>query len=117
MQIQSGRTIPLIFLLPWGGWPEPRREGLRRGRPPRWDAGSTEQNRLPTGTRQADSLFPAWRRTDKEKKPGFRIRIQSGQLIRIRNQNPDPDPGGQKLLTKVGKNCEISCFEVLDILF
>ena len=29
------------------------------------------------------------------------IRIQSGQWIRIRIQNPDPDPGGQKLPTKV----------------
>jgi hypothetical protein len=27
---------------------------------------------------------------------GFRIRIQSGQWIRIRIRNPDPDPGGQK---------------------
>jgi hypothetical protein len=24
------------------------------------------------------------------------IRIQSGQWIRIRNPNPEPDPGGQK---------------------
>jgi hypothetical protein len=29
------------------------------------------------------------------------IRIQLGQWIRIRN--PDPDPGGQKCLTKVKK--------------
>jgi hypothetical protein len=26
----------------------------------------------------------------------IRIRIQSGQWIRIRIWNPDPDPGGQK---------------------
>jgi hypothetical protein len=32
------------------------------------------------------------------------IRIQSGQLIRIRIRNPDSDPGGQKLPTKVEKN-------------
>jgi hypothetical protein len=31
------------------------------------------------------------------------IRIQSGQWIRIRIRNPDPDPGGQKLPTKVEK--------------
>ncbi len=37
---------------------------------------------------------------------GLRIRIQSGQWIRIRIRiwNPDPDPGGQKLPTKVEKN-------------
>jgi hypothetical protein len=43
--------------------------------------------------------------------------IQSGQWIRIRILNPDPVSGGQKLLTKVEKNVEISCFEVLDVLF
>jgi hypothetical protein len=34
------------------------------------------------------------------------IRIHSGQWIRIRNHiwNPDLDPGGQKLRTKVEKN-------------
>jgi hypothetical protein len=34
------------------------------------------------------------------------IRIQSGQCIRIRIRNPDPDsdPGGQKLPTTVAKN-------------
>jgi hypothetical protein len=31
------------------------------------------------------------------------IRIQSGQWIRIRIRNPDPDPGGQKRPTKVEK--------------
>jgi hypothetical protein len=45
------------------------------------------------------------------------IRIQSGQWIRIRIRNPDPDPGGQKLPTKVEKNSKSSCFEVLDGLF
>jgi hypothetical protein len=47
------------------------------------------------------------------------IRIQSAQWIRIRTRirNPDPDPGGQKLPTKAEKNYEISCFEVLDVLF
>ncbi len=29
----------------------------------------------------------------------------------------DPDPVGHKWPTKVGKNSEISCFEVLDVLF
>jgi hypothetical protein len=44
-------------------------------------------------------------------KAGFRIRIQSGSA------NPDPDPGEQKLPTKVEENYEISCFEVLlDVL-
>jgi hypothetical protein len=28
----------------------------------------------------------------------------------------DPDPGGQKLLTKIEKSKEFSCFEVLDVL-
>jgi hypothetical protein len=45
------------------------------------------------------------------------IRIQSGQWIRKRIRNPDPDPGGQKLTTRVETNLEISCFEVLDVLF
>jgi hypothetical protein len=45
-------------------------------------------------------------------KPGW-IWILSGQWIQIRN--PDPDPGGQKLPTKISQ--EISCFEVLDVLF
>jgi hypothetical protein len=31
--------------------------------------------------------------------------------------DPHTDPGGQKLLTKNRKSKEISCFEVLDILF
>jgi hypothetical protein len=31
--------------------------------------------------------------------------------------NPYPDPGGKKLPTEVEKNVEISCFEVLDVLF
>jgi hypothetical protein len=46
------------------------------------------------------------------------IRIQSGQWIRIRIRNPDsdPDPGGQKLPTKVEK-IRISRFDVLDALF
>ena len=49
--------------------------------------------------------------------PGLRIRIriQSGQWIRIRIWNPDP--GGKKLPTKVEKICKSSCFEVLDGLF
>ncbi len=49
------------------------------------------------------------------KKAVFRIRVLSGQCIRIRN--PDPDPGGQKWPTKIGKNLESSCLEVLDVLF
>ncbi len=43
----------------------------------------------------------------------IRIRI----LIRIEFGRLDPDPGGQKLPTKSGKNLKISCFEVLDVLF
>jgi hypothetical protein len=31
--------------------------------------------------------------------------------------NLDPDPGGQNLPTEIGKNLEISCFELLDVLF
>jgi hypothetical protein len=44
-------------------------------------------------------------------------RIPTGQWIRIRIQNPDPepDPGGQKLTTKIEKSKEILCFEVLDV--
>ncbi len=40
--------------------------------------------------------------------PVFRIRIQSGECIRIRN--PDPDPGWQKLPTQIEKNSEILRF-------
>jgi hypothetical protein len=52
-------------------------------------------------------------------KAGFRIRIQSGQWIRIRIRNPDPDPGEQKskMTHKSRKHEEISCFEVLDVFF
>ncbi len=32
------------------------------------------------------------------------ILIQSGQWIQIWIRNPDPDPGGQKWLTKIEKN-------------
>jgi hypothetical protein len=35
----------------------------------------------------------------------------------IGSVDPDPDPGGQKWPTKVGKNLKISCFELLDVLF
>ncbi len=51
--------------------------------------------------------------------PGLRIQIQSGPWIRIRirNLNLDPDSEGQKLPTKVKKNWEIPCYEVLDVLF
>jgi hypothetical protein len=35
---------------------------------------------------------------------------------KTRVSDPDPDPGGQKLPTEVEKK-EISCFEVLDVLF
>ncbi len=44
------------------------------------------------------------------------IQIQSGQWIRIRIRNPDLDPEGPKWPTKVEKNLELSCFEVLDVL-
>ncbi len=36
-----------------------------------------------------------------------RIRIQSGQWIRIHIRNPETDPEGQKLPTKGDKNQEI----------
>ncbi len=50
----------------------------------------------------------------------FRIRIGSGfnrvcVRIRIQNGNPDPDPGRQNDPHK--KRQEISCFEVVDVLF
>ncbi len=38
------------------------------------------------------------------------IRIQSGQWIRIRFRNPDPDPGGQKWPTKVEKIHVLKCW-------
>jgi hypothetical protein len=41
----------------------------------------------------------------------IRIQIESGQWIQIR------DPGGKKWTTKIEKSSEISCFEVLDVLF
>jgi hypothetical protein len=31
--------------------------------------------------------------------------------------DPDPDPGGQKLPTKIEKRKEISCFEMYDVIF
>jgi hypothetical protein len=37
--------------------------------------------------------------------------------IRSLGSDPDPDSGGQKLRIEIGKNLEISCFEVLDVLF
>jgi hypothetical protein len=46
-----------------------------------------------------------------------RIRINLSCWIRIRIQTLDPDPGGQKLPTKIEKRKEFSCFEVLDVLF
>jgi hypothetical protein len=36
---------------------------------------------------------------------------------RNRIQITDPDPGGQKLPTKIEKSTELSCFEVLDVFF
>jgi hypothetical protein len=47
------------------------------------------------------------------------IRINLSCWIRIRIQiaDPVPDPGGQKLPTKIEKSTEFSCFEVLDVLF
>jgi hypothetical protein len=60
-------------------------------------------------------------------RPVFRIRIGSGFYqvsgsgsrfgILIQVRNPDPDAGGQKWPTKIEKSEEISCFEVLDVLF
>ncbi len=46
-----------------------------------------------------------------------RSRILSVQWIRTRNPDPDPESGGQKWPTKIEKSYEISCFEVLDVLF
>ncbi len=37
--------------------------------------------------------------------------------IRIRIQNADPEPGGQKLPTKIENSKGFPCFEVLDVLF
>jgi hypothetical protein len=45
------------------------------------------------------------------------IRINLSCWNRIRIQIADPDPGGQKLPTKIEKSTEFSCFEVLDVLF
>ncbi len=42
-------------------------------------------------------------------------RSQSGQWIKIRIRFQNPDQGGQEWQTKVGKNLEISCFEVPDV--
>ncbi len=64
---------------------------------------------------------PNWIRIKSGQWIRNRICIQSGQWSRnricIRNPDQDRDPGGQKWPTKVGKNQEISCFEVLDVLF
>jgi hypothetical protein len=50
-------------------------------------------------------------------RPGLRICSNLSCWIRIRIQIADPDPGGQKLPTKIEKSTEFSCFEVLDALF
>jgi hypothetical protein len=49
----------------------------------------------------------------------IRINLSCWIRIRIRSQiaDPDPDPGGQKLPTKIEKSTEFSCFEVLDVHF
>jgi hypothetical protein len=46
-------------------------------------------------------------------KSGFRIRIR---IHPHEFRSLDPDPGGQKLPTKIEKGTEMSCFEVLDVL-
>jgi hypothetical protein len=43
--------------------------------------------------------------------------VPDSDSIRSVDPYPDPDPGGQKRPIKVEKNLEISCFEVLDVLF
>ncbi len=50
---------------------------------------------------------------------GFRIRIRINWSRRIRIQNADPDPGGQKWPTRATKikKSKVSCLEVLDVLF
>jgi hypothetical protein len=35
----------------------------------------------------------------------------------IRSVDSNPDPEGKKLRQKIGKKLEISCFEMLDVLF
>jgi hypothetical protein len=66
--------------------------------------------------------------TDEDKNQGFGsgsgsgsawIRINLSCWIRIRIQiaDPYPDPGGKKSPTKIEKNREFSCFELLDVLF
>ncbi len=57
------------------------------------------------------------------REPRFRIRIRINlscwirTRIRIQIADPDKDPGGQKWPQKIEKSTEISCFEVLDVLF
>ncbi len=47
----------------------------------------------------------------------IRINLSCWIRIRIRIPYADPDPGGQKWPTKTEKSDEISCFELLDVLF
>ncbi len=61
--------------------------------------------------------------TDKQKsgdgrdKRQEKFSVSDPDSIRSADPYPDPDPGGQKLPIKIGKNSEISRFEVLNILF
>jgi hypothetical protein len=52
-------------------------------------------------------MYPLGRVSDPDP---YWIRIQSGQWIRIRIRNPDLDPGGQKLPTKVEKIHVLKCW-------
>ncbi len=55
-------------------------------------------------------------RTERAEKQVFRIRIQLGQMIRIRIWNPGMDPGRPKLPPPEKKNLEISCLKSLNVL-
>jgi hypothetical protein len=43
--------------------------------------------------------------------------LNTAAQFRVNTSVSDPNQGGQKLPIKVGKKEEISCFEVLDVLF
>jgi hypothetical protein len=56
-------------------------------------------------------------KSNESEQAGFRIRFSGLDPDLIRSVDPDPDSGGQNDPQRYTKYLEISCFEVLDVLF
>jgi hypothetical protein len=73
-----------------------------------WEAGSASKSKLDPKSRKSDP-------DPHQSEQCFGSRLDPDS---IRSVGPDPNPGGQKCLRKmVRKKEEISCIEVLDVLF